>query len=202
MLNQEIKQNPLWEKNQNFYIIYKAQRLYWWALMLVCLCICVIWYWCIPVVCADMVPEESQCNCCCKCACSVSAAPLDSRIYVMCGLCSVMFQSLFFVCFCTILSVHPVPQLQGFLGGWDVIQPRPPWLNPVLRLWRRGRRAGLLVPLVRRPLRKPPQEFQAEVGDDIWAKRAFLSSSSSESMWSNPKRDYFQHRWDWRLINL
>lgn len=68
-------------------------------------------------MCADMVPEESQCNFCCKCACSVSAAPLDSRIYVMCSLCFVMFQSLFLFVFCTILSVHPVPQLQGFPGA-------------------------------------------------------------------------------------
>lgn len=114
MLNQKIKQNPLWEKNQNFYIIYKAQRLYWWALMLVCLCICVIWYWCIPVVCADMVPEESQCNFCCKCACSVSAAPFDSRIYVMCGLCSVMFQSLFvFIQFFQFIQFHSCRDFRG-----------------------------------------------------------------------------------------
>lgn len=118
MLNQEIKQNPLWEKNQNFYIIYKAQRLYWWALMLVCLCICVIWYWCIPVVCADMVPEESQCNFCCRCACSVSAAPLDSRIYVMCGLCFVMFQSLFFFLYNSFSSSSSTAA--GISGGWDV----------------------------------------------------------------------------------
>lgn len=36
---------------------------------------------CVPIVCADMVPEESQCNFCCKvCMQCVFAAPLDLRI--------------------------------------------------------------------------------------------------------------------------
>lgn len=63
-----------------------------------------------------MVPEESQCNFCCKCACSVSAAPLDSRIYVMCSLCFVMFQSLFVFCFVQFFQFIQFHSCRDFRG--------------------------------------------------------------------------------------
>lgn len=56
---------------------------------------------------------------CCRCACSVSATPLNCRIYVTCSYAFVFchVSKSFLFCFvCTILSVHPVPQLQGFLA--------------------------------------------------------------------------------------
>lgn len=106
-------------------------------------------------MCADMVPEESQyyfsCNFCR--ACSVSAAPLDTRISATCF---VFYHVKEFQLFCcTILSVHPLPQLQALLvAEMEVNHVDQSSFENLTEIWAGGR---ILCWLVRRPLHNYPR---------------------------------------------
>lgn len=162
------------EKNQNtnFYIIYRAQRLYWWAMMLVCVCICVIWYWCSPVPMCNWIAFAVGVHV----VCLQLLWTLESMWHV--ATCFVMFsKSFLYNSFSSSSSTAA-----GIPGDFDVIQPRPP--KPPIRLSVSdvlGRRAGLPSPLVKKT--QPPESFRARGG--WW----HLGSTCLFILflWSNPK---------------
>lgn len=193
MLNREIKQNPLWEKSKHKLLHYLQSSAFILMSVDACVSVCVIWYWCSPVMCADVVPEESQCNWA-YAAFSVgvhvvSATPLDSRFYVTCSYVFV-FCHVFKVSFFLYNSFSSSSSTAaGISGSLDVIQLRLTKPNPALGLWHLGRKAGLLSRRLERPPRDRPSVFRPQVGVDIPAIPASLSSSSPESTWLNPKAD-------------
>ena len=111
----------------------------------------------------------------------MSATPLNSRIYVTCSYAFVfcrVFKVFFLFLYNSFSSSSSTAA--GIPGDFDVIQPRPP--KPPIRLSVSdvlGRRAGLPSPgWLRRP--DHLRVSGPEVGDDIWAVRASLSSSSDQ----------------------
>lgn len=186
MFNKEIKQNPTWEKNRNtnFYIIYTAQRLYWWALTLVC--VCVFGYWCSPGVCADMVPEESQCVLAVgvHVVCLQLLWTLESMWHVVtCVFCHVSKSFCFFL-YNSFSSSSSTAA--GIPGDLDVIQPRPPYPNPALKSLTFGQEGRSSVPLARGP---PCSHLRVSGWGGWWhlGNTCLLSSSLPESALSNPK---------------
>lgn len=140
--------------------VYTGER---WCL---CVCICVTWYSCSPVMCADVVPEESQCNWAyvafavgVHVVCLQLLWTLESMWHVATCLCFVMFQSLFFFFLYNSFSSSS-STAAGISGGLDVIQPRQTKPNPALSLWRLGRRAGLLSRWLERPPRNHLRVFR------------------------------------------
>lgn len=67
-------------------------------------------------MCADMVPEESQCN---RVYIAVGVNVVSTLLWTLCDMllrvCVLSCFKVFVYFFCTILSVYPVLQLQGLM---------------------------------------------------------------------------------------
>lgn len=168
-----------------------------------CVCLSVIWYWCSPGMRADVFPEESQFNWVYDAFVVgvhvVSATPLEDRIYVTCSYVFVfchVSKVFFFVQFFQFIQFHSCRDF-WWLGCKQATSPDAQPSSQSLSSGQKGRSSTRWF----EDLHAATWEFQAEVGDDIWAIRACLSSSSPESAWSNQSL-IFQHRWDPWLITL
>lgn len=184
MLNREIKQNHYERKikNTNFYIIYKAQRLYW---AMICVCVSSNVGGALLCVCGSR--GEPLCVAfAVACACSVSA----TRIYVTCSY-SIVFchVSKFFVGF--FVQFFQFIQFHSCRDSWWL------WCNPATSVETQSSSESS-VP----PLRRPPRDCLRASG-----RGGVMTSGQYVPLYPFPpweiksRSSHFQHRWDPRFIN-